>query len=344
MSNPPMNTPKVSIVVPVYNVAPYLRQCLDSIVGQTLISLQILCVNDGSTDDSLAILKEYAAKDARIEIIDQPNAGVAMARNAAMQRLKGEYTLFVDPDDWIDPQLAELTVQAADHFQADLVFFLYTRSTKQKNSRPRTFEVADLTCWDSDGTTLIAKKMMYEVACWNRLHRTSFLTEHDILFSKGFVATDMPFHWQCLLHVKRLVEMPCQFYHYRQRAGSLVHSKNRLVFDIFSIFETIKADLDRANRFQEFVSLFVEHELASFRKFYYRIAPSMRQEMRSRILELLGEEEWNFIQNDRTLPRKTRRFYLELRKPSSWYLRWRCFCHVLESQWQYFAAKIRNWM
>ena len=93
---------KVSIIVPVYNVEKYLKRCLDSITNQTLKELEIICINDGSTDNSLKILKQYAHKDKRISIINKQNEGLSVARNTGMEAASGEYIGFVDSDDWID--------------------------------------------------------------------------------------------------------------------------------------------------------------------------------------------------------------------------------------------------
>ena len=109
-----MRKPKGSIVIPVYNVENYLRECLDSTAGQTLREIEIICVNDGSTDSSPAILEEYAAKDSRFVIAHQENAGVSAARNRGIDLAKGEYLLFLDGDDVAEPCLAETAVSAME--------------------------------------------------------------------------------------------------------------------------------------------------------------------------------------------------------------------------------------
>ena len=93
---------KVSIIVPVYNIEKYLAKCLDSLINQTLEDIEIICVNDGSTDNSAEILNEYAQKDCRIKIINQDNAGLSAARNTGINAANGEYIGYVDSDDWID--------------------------------------------------------------------------------------------------------------------------------------------------------------------------------------------------------------------------------------------------
>ena len=95
--------PLVSVVVPVYNAEPYLRECLDSLLGQTLKEIEIIAVDDGSTDGSASVLQAYAQKDSRISVLTQGNSGQSAARNSALETAKGAYVQFLDADDWLDP-------------------------------------------------------------------------------------------------------------------------------------------------------------------------------------------------------------------------------------------------
>ena len=115
--------PKVSVIIPVYNVEKYLRECLDSVVNQTLKDIEIICINDGSPDNSLAILEEYAKKDSRIIVISQENSGVSTARNVGIDLAKGDYLYFIDADDYAEPDLLELSYQKALSTQCDIVNF-----------------------------------------------------------------------------------------------------------------------------------------------------------------------------------------------------------------------------
>lgn len=119
--------PLISIIVPVYNVESFLPQCLDSLVDQTMREIEIICVNDGSPDNSLSILKEYAEKDNRIVVIDQPNSGVSIARNAALKHVSGEYYMFVDSDDWLDSETCKVAYNYAMQNHADCLMFSYTK-------------------------------------------------------------------------------------------------------------------------------------------------------------------------------------------------------------------------
>ncbi len=114
---------KVSVIIPVYNVEPYLKQCMDSVVGQTLKDIEIICVDDGSTDGSLDILKEYATEDSRIQIIEQKNAGAGAARNNGMRHATGKYLSFLDSDDFFEPRMLEKAYDLAEKDQADFVAY-----------------------------------------------------------------------------------------------------------------------------------------------------------------------------------------------------------------------------
>ena len=114
-------SPKVSVIVPVYNVSEYLGQCLDSILLQTLQDIEVICVNDGSTDDSLDILQGYAMFDERLKIISQENAGAGAARNNGIKHATGEYIICLDSDDFFEPDMLEKMVAKAEEDGSDVV-------------------------------------------------------------------------------------------------------------------------------------------------------------------------------------------------------------------------------
>ena len=122
-----MEQPLISIIVPVYNTAPYLKKCLRSLLGQTYANLEILCVDDASKDDSLAVLQRFAAQDARVQVFSKVNEGVSLSRNFALERAHGEYIMFVDSDDWIDLETCEEALRVAQQEQADVVMWSYVR-------------------------------------------------------------------------------------------------------------------------------------------------------------------------------------------------------------------------
>ena len=124
---------RVSIIVPVYNVEPYLRECLDSILGQTLQEMEIICVNDGSTDSSPAILEEYTAKDTRIRLISQENGGYGKAMNHGLEAALGEYIGIVEPDDYVDSHMFGDLYEIAQQQNLDFIKADFYRFTKSNN-------------------------------------------------------------------------------------------------------------------------------------------------------------------------------------------------------------------
>lgn len=139
--------PKVSIIVPVYNVERYLRQCLDSLVNQTYQNIEIICVDDGSTDASSEILTEYALKNSKVRVIRQENSGLSAARNVGFSFATGEYVMYVDSDDWIDVCTCEKAVFKAEEHAADLVMWPYIREFPNR-SAPKVifFRRKNLSC------------------------------------------------------------------------------------------------------------------------------------------------------------------------------------------------------
>ena len=141
--------PLISIIIPVYNVEKYLRRCLESLINQSLSKIEIICVNDGSKDNSLKILKEYALKDERIIVVDQQNQGVSIARNNALKYVRGEFYMFVDSDDWLDRETCEITYNYATLNHADCLMFSYTKEFGNHSVINHIFD-RDYFIWDKE--------------------------------------------------------------------------------------------------------------------------------------------------------------------------------------------------
>lgn len=112
--------PKISVIIPVYNVEKYLARCLDSVIAQTFSDIEIVCINDGSTDNSADILSEYATRDSRIRIVSQENAGLSIARNVGLEHISGQYVCFIDSDDWVDENYLEVLFNLLSNSGADI--------------------------------------------------------------------------------------------------------------------------------------------------------------------------------------------------------------------------------
>ena len=220
----------ISIIVPVYNVAPYLPQCLDSLVNQTYRDLEIICVNDGSKDNSLEILEEYAQKDKRIRIINQSNQGLSGARNTGIQQAQGEWTMFVDSDDWMDIQTCEVLIKEAVS-STDLCFFNYVREFKKSSVPQFIFEKEKIDFKNENINSLYVRliaptgkelahpeKLDSLSTAWGKLYKTSISQKHNIQFvsTKEIGTEDLLFNIYYFTWVKEAIYLPTPCYHYRK--------------------------------------------------------------------------------------------------------------------------------
>ena len=203
----------ISVIVPVYNVEQYLARCLDSIVNQSFKNLEIICINDGSTDNSLEILKNYAAKDPRILIIDQENKGQAAARNEGLKSAHGKYIGFVDSDDWIDPNFFEMLYNAAEKYQADSACCSIKRPHKSGRTPLKlnyTEEKVLRTCAEKYKVLEIPRRCYI----WNKIYRRDELERQYLNFVEGVLFEDIYFIVRFFYYSKNAVVIPGTYYNY----------------------------------------------------------------------------------------------------------------------------------
>ena len=291
--------PKVTIIIPVYNVEQYLRQCLDSVVYQTIQEIQIICVNDGSPDNSLAILQEYAARDFRIEIIDKPNGGLSSARNAAYPSIKGKYVLFLDSDDWWDLDLCEKTYQKSEVTGAQMtVFFDQEEGGQSKGCM--YWQIAP-----EDKTTVEEKITLlgYPGACF-KLWRTDFLLGNKLYFPEGLVFEDNFIHWQAITLADRVSVVPEQLYHRRTNLASISRSVGKHVMDIVPIFNKIYEYLLESGYYAAYRDAFLSQRLSAWHHRYNNGIPTS---MKSRYIGIIRK---SLTGDDREFYRSTLRICL----------------------------------
>ena len=226
------NPPKISIIVPVYNVEKYLRDCLDSLCGQTMREIEILCVDDGATDSSGAILDDYAARDARIQVIHKQNGGQASARNVGLNIAKGDYVLFVDSDDYLSTGLCEKSSRKAEETGADMTLFYYSEDEEGK-IRPIEFRNHSLL-----GTSPLGNlKAFFELGptVWKTLWKRDFLTREGVLFQEGLLWEDVPFTAYYAFRASKVALLPEIGYYYRQNPKSTMNQNNSPTASRFSV-------------------------------------------------------------------------------------------------------------
>ncbi len=234
--------PEISIIIPVYNVEPYLRQCLDSIVNQTFQNIEILAINDGSTDASYAILQEYAANDSRFVIRTQPNSGLAATRNAGLALATGKYVYCLDSDDFIDLDSLEILYQTAESFQLDFIRFerklIFETEELRRRFAPTLKIPEDPNIYGElmTGGELFArmfKRDEFSPSLCIHFIRRDFIT--NFAFNSGILHEDVPFCVKMYLSAKRAKYLPHTFFSRRYRANSIM-TKERDAKNVIGYF------------------------------------------------------------------------------------------------------------
>ena len=218
---------QVSVIIPIYNTAKYLKECLDSVVNQTFKEIEIICVNDGSTDDSKDILNEYTSKYKCITVVNQTNQGPSVARNAGLAMATGEYIYFLDSDDYIDFDAFEKLVSDADRRHLDLIYI----GCKVFYESDNTPKIPDKNCpcpliGLTTGAELLNKLFEHDKLriTPGLFLRKAFLTNNHISFNNGMVHEDITFMFLCMINAKRAGHIPDIFYHWRIRKNSISNS------------------------------------------------------------------------------------------------------------------------
>ena len=226
---------RVSVIVPVYNVEPYLRECLDSILGQSLKEIEIICVNDGSTDSSPAILEEYAGKDPRIRLISQENGGYGKAMNRGLEAALGEYIGIVEPDDYVDPDMFRDLYEIAKGQDLDFVkadFYRFTRDADGKEQNRYIYLDEEKTHYNQVfDPSQRPEAIRFTLNTWCGIYRRSFLEQHHIRHNEtpGASFQDNGFFFQTFIYGKRAMIVNHPYYHNRRdNPNSSVKSKGKV--------------------------------------------------------------------------------------------------------------------
>ncbi|MBQ3415078.1 MAG: glycosyltransferase [Clostridia bacterium] len=222
--------PKVSIIVPVYNVEDYIKKCLDSLLNQTLKDIEIIIVNDGSKDNSEKIIKEYEKNNPeKIVYIKKENGGLSDARNYGLPYAKGEYIAFLDSDDYVELDMYEKMYELAKKENSDMVecdfYWEYPNKTK-----------VDIGEKYSNQKEMLQKA---RVVAWNKLIKRSILEEAKIRFPKGFRYEDVEFTYKLIPYLNKVSFVKEPFIHYIQRENSISNVQNERTKEIFEVLEHV---------------------------------------------------------------------------------------------------------
>lgn len=237
------NAPLVSIVVPIYNVEKYLRQCLNSLVAQTYKNWEAVCVLDGPTDDSEAVLREIAASDTRFTIVSQNNQGLSVARNTGVSKSKGDFIFFLDSDDWLDENALQCLVAAAQRTQCPVICGAVTEYWEDTHQYRPYLKAKRRKL----GKLTLRRQRFFDVEtmAWNKLYKTELVKKNP--FQAGLVHEDLEFYWRVFSSSAQVFAIPESIIFYRRRSGSLSNQKqydtdyqNNFIRIADSAFDTLK--------------------------------------------------------------------------------------------------------
>ncbi|MDO4854820.1 MAG: glycosyltransferase [Coriobacteriia bacterium] len=316
--------PLISVIIPVYNTEKYLAATLDSVLCQTLTNIEVICVNDGSADNSLAILKDYANKDSRIVIIDQENQGAGAARNAGLKKVTGKYCLFVDSDDFLGPSALETVYKTAENNTVDVVIFglnAFNENTGDFAPMDYAIVVDKLPVNQAIDPSKVPNFYKYVVGftvC--KAYNVEYLRSTQLQFPGIGAHEDMPFTYVACSKTNRAFILPEVLYHYRrQREGSLSDSTNEQYLFMLQALECFKNDLVSTNCWAENSRNYYNYVLHMVKWKFDTLPPKLRasfaDDLRTEWYDRLGitpQENYFYIKEEEALFSWTRdHSYLE---------------------------------
>ena len=310
-----MDDIRVSIIVPVYNVEEYIIQCLDSVVNQTLKEIEIICVNDGSTDGSLQILEKYAAKDERIKIVTKKNAGLGAARNTGLKLANGEYVGFVDSDDWIELDTYEKLYNNAVSNNSDIVLFETKIYNEVEYDYYGGYDIKDgnidfnhFTFNFKDKSSPLIKPVLVNrtVSACLKLYKTEFLRQYDnIIFPENIYFEDVTFHMLTLLKANRISYCDDRLYIYRKsndHSTCSISLRSKKLWDIFPVMEEAEKILIENNVMDLFRYEFITFTILQFSRRLDTCSDSIKNRFLDDIKKYFGKLGWSTEEIDKLHP------------------------------------------
>lgn len=264
---------KISVIIPVYNKENYIKNCLESLVNQTITEIEIICIDDGSTDDSLSILEEFSKQDSRIKIISQENNGPGHARNQGLDIAKGEYIAFVDADDWIEIDSLEELYNNSKEYDSELVLFNAIEHLPNNQLNKRTYYSEDIEGVFNyrDKKDLVMNN--YLIVC-TKLHKLSFLKDNKIEFSDSELFEDVYFHIKSTLSAERITYVNKYFYNYRRtekntRQSDSIRSNKSFIF--LDTINDVKSLLMEKNAYKDLEDNFIKFKITELKNLFNNV-------------------------------------------------------------------------
>lgn len=268
-------SPKVSFIIPVYNAEKYLGECLDSVINQTLKDIEIICIDDRSTDASLALLEQYGAKDKRVKVIKkESHSGAGDSRNQGIKTARGEYILFVDAEDKIKPSTGEEVYAEAKKYDADICIFKAEVFDEQTQDFVKTFETTAPLIKPFNASDFPNKIFSFcRTAVWDKMFKRQFILKHRLKFQNLYSCNDVAFTYLGMAYASKITCLEKCFYIYRlNTAGAISEKRGVFCFNILLSLNFVREKLREKEVFQR-VSKSFYRECVKNLKYEYQLAP-----------------------------------------------------------------------
>lgn len=301
----------LTVTVATYNVEKFIYESIDSILQQTYKNFELICIDDGSSDNTVKILKEFAAKDNRVTVIvKSKNEGLAVARNESLALAKGKYVVFFDGDDLYDVSLFEKAVNIAEKNNSDLVIWdymsFYETSEITKDKLSLTLELQSLSTNDVIGL------LRRPAFTWVKMLKTEAAKSLNIHFPKGLTRQDIPVHWHLLTQLNKISLLPEKLSFYRQQPEATTAKKDKKLFHLAYVMDIVKDYLVDNQIYDKYKNEFLRQQLNLLFGMYDSVKEEYKTEALSIIKERLTDDHYSFIKQNNAIRKQAKYFYLSL--------------------------------
>jgi glycosyltransferase involved in cell wall biosynthesis len=309
-----MNELLLSVTIATFNVEDFIEESIDSILNQTFQDFEVICIDDGSKDNTVQILKDYASKDNRIKVIDKKqNQGLAVARNESLALANGKYVVFFDGDDIYDRTLFEKAILLIEKEQNEMVIWDYLSfyDTAEISKKQQEFSVLNSISKD-DKLALLQRPAF----TWVKMLRTDKAKELGIHFPPGFTRQDIPVHWHLITQVDKISVLPEKLAFYRQQPNATTAKKDKKLFHLAFVMDVVQEYLKKAHLYETYKHEFLRQQLNLLHGMYDNIKGEYKAEALALIKERITTEHYNYIQDGGEVRKRAKLFYLGLKGDS----------------------------
>lgn len=299
--------PLVSVALATYNVREYICESIKSILNQTLVDIEIICIDDHSTDGTVDILKRFAKEDSRLKLVlKKENQGLSVARNNAFEIATGKYICFLDGDDLMDKELLKKATEIAERENSDLVLWDYVVFWSESEINQKKAKSSSLLSINKKDKISLLQTAAFS---WIKLIKTETFKKLNIKFPKGLTKQDIPVHWGLILKVDNISILPYRLSFYRQRISATSYKSDKSLFDVDTIFELLRTKLLEEKNYDTFKDVFLKQQLNGLFAMYDRLDIPLKPRGVKMIKNRLTSEHFDYINSKKPLLKQARIFY-----------------------------------